>query len=58
MGEKEVLRYLLLVDRRLTIITSGVSWKSEYNEELKSIDEELDGLRVLIDAEHAKCCDK
>lgn len=55
MTEKDVLRYLGLVDRKLTIyVNSGINWKSEYEEELANIDKELAELRVLIDAEHAK----
>lgn len=55
MNEKKVLRYLFLVDRRLEIIlNSGVNWKQEYEDELKSIDMELDNLRRLVDAEHIK----
>lgn len=42
------------IDRRLTIITSGIHWKPEYEDELKSIDAELIGLRELVDAEHTK----
>ena len=55
MTEKEVLRYLSLVDRKLTIyLNSGINWKLEYEEELVSIDKELEQLRILIDAEHAR----
>ena len=55
MTEKEVLRYLSLVDRKLTIyLNSGINWKPEYEEELVSIDKELEQLRILIDAEHAR----
>lgn len=55
VNEKKVLRYLFLVDRRLEIIlNSGVNWKQEYEDELKSIDMELDNLRRLVDAEHIK----
>lgn len=55
VDEKKVLRYLFLVDRRLEIIlNSGVNWKREYEDELKSIDMELDNLRRLVDAEHIK----
>lgn len=54
MGEKEILRYLLLVDRRLDIISSGINWKPEYEEELKGIDTELAHLRELADTEHVK----
>ena len=54
MTEKDVLRYLYLVDRRLTLITSGINWKAEYDEELAGIDKEMKQLRVLIDKEHEK----
>lgn len=54
MTEKDILRYLYLVDRRLTLITSGINWKSEYEEELAGIDKELKGLRVIVDKEHEK----
>ena len=55
MTEKDVLRYLGLVDRKLTIYAnSGINWKPEYEEELANIDKELAELRVLIDAEHVK----
>lgn len=55
MTEKEVLRYLTLVDRKLTIYTdSGVNWMPEYEAELAAIDRELAQLRILVDAEHAK----
>lgn len=54
MGEKEIRRYLFLVDRRLDIISSGINWKPEYEEELKGIDTELAHLRVLVDREHVK----
>lgn len=54
MGEKEILRYLFLVDRRLDIISSGINWKPEYEEELKGIDTELSYLRELVDTEHVK----
>lgn len=54
MGEKEILRYLFLVDRGLDIISSGINWKPEYEVELESIDSELAGLREVVDAEHVK----
>lgn len=55
MTEKEILRYLSLVDRKLTIyLDSGVNWKPEYEEELASIDKELAQLRILVDEEHLK----
>ncbi len=54
MTEKEILRYLELADRKLDIVVnhSGIDWKPEYEEELKNIDQELVGLRRLIDREH------
>ncbi len=52
MGEKEILRYLFLIDRRLAIVTSGIHWKPEYENELNSIDVELTDLWALVDAEH------
>ena len=54
MGEKEIVRYLFLVDRRLDIIGSGINWKPEYEEELEGIDRELARLRELVDAGHVK----
>jgi len=54
MTQKDVLRYLYLVDRRLTILTSGVHWKPEYETELKDIDKELSELRFLADEERKK----
>ncbi|MXP77260.1 hypothetical protein GN277_18315 [Lachnospiraceae bacterium WCA-9-b2] len=54
MIEKDVLRYLYLVDRKLTLITSGINWKPQYDEEFAGIDKELNQLRVLIDKEHEK----
>lgn len=52
MKEKDILRYLYLVDRRLTILCSGVNWKPEYKKELEDIDRELKPLRALVDKEH------
>jgi len=55
MTEKEVIRYLSLVDRKLTIYTnSGINWESGYEEELANIEKELAQLRILVDAEHTK----
>ena len=55
MTEKEVGRYIELVDRRLFILLhSGVDWKPEYGPELERINQELGGLRKLIEAEHAE----
>ena len=51
MPEKEVVRYLSLVDRKLTIYTnSGINWEPGYEDELASIDKELAKLRTIIDA--------
>lgn len=54
MTQNEILRYLHLVDRKLTLLTSGIQWKPEYGEELKNIEKELSGLRILVDKEHRK----
>lgn len=54
MTQNDVLRYLYLVDRRLTILTSGVHWKPEYEKELRDIENEILGLRSLVDNEHRK----
>lgn len=54
MTDYDVLRYLYLVDRKLTILTSGIHWKSEYGTELEQIDKELCKLRVSVNEEHAK----
>ena len=43
MTDKEICRYLELVDRRLFILVhSGINWKPEYAEELEAIDRELE----------------
>ena len=54
MTQNDVLRYLYLVDRRLTILTSGIHWEPEHERELKDIEKELPGLRSLVDNEHRK----
>lgn len=54
MTNHDVLRYLYLVDRKLTILTSGIHWKSGYGTELEQIDKELCKLKVLVDEEHKK----
>ena len=55
MSEKEVCRYLELVDRRLFILVhSGIDWKPEYVSEMEAIDEELAALRELVEQEHEK----
>lgn len=54
MTDKEVSRYLELVDRRLYILHhSGIDWRPEYGLELDSIDRELVELRKVIEVEHA-----
>ena len=53
MEEKQILRYLELVNRRLYIIMhSGISWKPEYESEMEEIDKELVELRKLVDVAH------
>lgn len=53
MTDKEVCRYLGLVDRRLFIIIhSGIDWKPEYALELEAIDRELARLKEMVDYEH------
>lgn len=55
MTATDVIRYLELVERRMFIIEhSGMSWRPEYEPELKSIDRELVKLRKVIDAEHTR----
>lgn len=54
MGTEQILRYLYLVDRRLTLLTSGINWKPEYGPELEAVDRELKQLREVVDAEHNK----
>ncbi len=54
MTDKEVVRYLTLVDRKLTILTSGIRWKPEYGPELEAIDREIEGLREKVDREHGE----
>lgn len=54
LTEKNILRYLGLVDRRLKILLSGVNWKPEYEDELLQIDKELTKLRILVDEEHRR----
>lgn len=51
LSEQQITRYLELVDRRTYILLhSGVDWKPEYAQEMKSIDEEIAPLRQAIDA--------
>lgn len=54
MTDKDVVRYLQLVDRKLSILTAGIDWRPEYGPELEAIDKEIGGLRRLIDREHAR----
>lgn len=55
MKEKQISRYLELVNRRLVILlNSGINWKPEYEQELADIDRELYALRELVDAAHEK----
>lgn len=54
MNDKDVIRYLYLVDRKLSILSSGINWKPEYQIELESIEKELGNLRTLADKEHAR----
>jgi hypothetical protein len=47
--EKDILRYLDLVDRRLQILLhSGVQWKPEYAKEMEDIDREIPQLREKL----------
>lgn len=55
MTDKEVSRYLKLVERRLYILNhSGIDWKPEYGPELAIIDQELAELRKVVEAEHSR----
>lgn len=55
MTDKQVLRYLELVERKLYIFShSGVSWKPEYNQEMEQIDQELKELLPLVEKERGK----
>lgn len=54
MGVEEILRYLYLVERRFTILTSGANWQPQYELELEDIDKELKQLREVVEAEHNK----
>ncbi|MCX4377956.1 MAG: hypothetical protein OSJ61_17555 [Lachnospiraceae bacterium] len=54
MTDHDVLRYLHLVDRKLTIMTSGIHWKPEYETELKNINKDLCKLRMLMDEEYKR----
>ena len=58
MSDKQVVRYLELVNRSLFILThSGIDWKPEYGSELEAIDQELAELRPLVEQEH-ECRDE
>lgn len=53
MTDKDVCRYLELVDRRCFIlIYSEIDWKPEYAAEMETIEKETAGLRMLIEQEH------
>lgn len=54
MNDKQVLRYLTLLDRKIKIGFSGINWKPEYAAELEQIDKEIAMLREFIDSEHEK----
>ena len=55
MTEKEILRYVSLVDRKLELhLSSGINWKPEYETELADIERELEKLRILVEEEHLK----
>lgn len=54
LTDKDVNRYLWLVDRKLSLLTAGIDWKPEYGPEMEAIDKEIKELRVLIDREHAR----
>ena len=55
MTEKEVGRYLELIDRRLYILNhSGIDWQPEYGPELDSINRKLTERREAVEAEHAR----
>ncbi len=54
MSENDVLKYLQLANRKSIILTFGINWKPEHEQELREIDEELVHLRKLIDKEHSR----
>lgn len=55
MTDKQILRYLQLIDRRLDIaLHSGVDWKPEYGPEIIQIEKELTELRRLVDQAHGE----
>ncbi len=37
LKDNDIIRYLELVDRKLSIETSGINWKPEYESELEYI---------------------
>lgn len=54
MTDEDVLRYLYLVERRLELLDAGVDWKTEYEAELEAVNQELKGLRGLVEREHER----
>ena len=54
MTDKDVLRYLYLVERRLELLDAGVDWKPEYEAELEAVNQELKELRGLMEQEHER----
>ena len=54
MTDGQVVQYLQVVDRKLSILTAGIDWRPEYGPELEAIDKEIKGLRRLIDREQAR----
>lgn len=55
MTEKQINRYLELVDRRLFLLLhSGKEWKPEHGKEMEQIDRELGTLRPLVERAHEK----
>ncbi len=49
MTDKQVLRYLDLVDRKLELMQIGKDWKPEYGQELEEIDQELAKLIPVVE---------
>ena len=49
MTDKQILRYLDLVDRKLELGMIGKDWKPEYDQELEEINRELDGLIPAVE---------
>ena len=54
MTDKQVLRYLYLVDQRLQLFMLGTAFTDEDALELQVVDEELKQLRAFVDEEHAR----